>query len=72
MKERIHQSRCNKHVISQYSSSSTEYLKFYSSNSHLLAKVSDIKAEQLQKQNTMNKIVIVETRLFITNTPQAD
>lgn len=49
-----------------------EYLKFYSSNSYLLAKVSDIKAEQLQKQNTMNKIVIVEMRLFITNTPQAD
>lgn len=59
-------------MISQYSFSSREYLKFYGSKSHLVAKMSDIKAEQLQKQNMMNKTVIAERQLFIANTPQAD
>lgn len=34
--------------------------------------MSDIKTEQLQKQNMMNKTVIAERQLFIANTPQAD
>lgn len=71
-KERIYQGRCNKSVISQYSFSSIENLKFYSSKSHLLATMSDIKAEQLQKQNMVNKTVIAERWLFIANTPRAD
>lgn len=71
-KESIYQGRCNKGFISQYSFSSIASLKFYGSKSHLTAKMSDIKAEQLQKQNTMNKTVIAERHLFITNTPQAD
>lgn len=34
--------------------------------------MSDIKAEQLQKQNAMNKTVIAERQLCIADTPQAE
>jgi len=34
--------------------------------------MSAIKAEQLQKQNMMNKTVIAKRQLFITDKPQPD
>lgn len=52
--------------------SSGEFLTFHSSKNHLLAEMSAIKAEQLQKENMMNKTVIAQRQLFITDKPQPD